>query len=356
MNTIHPSLARLFARTGYVPCASNRKRAVAHRLAHTSAFAQTQELTPFREKLLGVRFCRADRFTDLQRDTKRAKKDKEFARELARGLAPRNVRGIAAADAYIAAYSDRIDAFAALGRPAKISLTKYPANTRVLPCGGEEADALGVLVCRRGKDWSITGSHRTSHNHSPGQTTWKNGRAVSYSRAVNTTTIRALAVMLSPRLVRADLNGRLVAIPAPVGCAWNIDSHGLRIARGPDDYHPEGMDFLADDPAAQMLSKLEANAATRRATALRALAEQAASEGIYVCLADSIRAGNCRVGSESFAARHGLDRARHYGAPELLAIANGDGGRVRLAITAAKYRHAADLARGYSLLAEHVAS
>jgi hypothetical protein len=351
---LHPSLTRLYARTGYVPSSRNRKRAFAHRLAHTSAFPRTQEEFPFRISR-NCYFWRKNKYTEVQRTTKRAKKDKEFARTLARSLAPSKVRSIAAADAYIAAYPARCYAYTALGSPAKIIPRKYPANAHALPCGADEADALGVSVCKRGKDWTVEGSHRTSHSHTPGETTWKNGRAVGYTRAINTTTIRALAVMLSPALVRADLNGKLIAVTAPTGCAWSLDANGLRITRGPDDYHPEGIDFLCADPTAQMLVKLEANAATRRATALRALAENAANEGIFVCLADSIRAGNCRAGSESFAARHNLHRARHYGAIELLTLANGDSARVRLAITAAKYRHAADLSRGYSMLAEHVA-
>jgi len=355
MNSIHPSLARLYIRTGYAPVARNRKRALAHQLARTRAFAQTQEAAPFRQAFSWRTIRRADKFSAKERATRRAQNDNKFAHQLARTLAPKNVRSIASIAAYIAARPARALAFCALGNPAKFTIPTYPANACALPCGVEEAAALGVQVCQRGKDWSVKGSHLTSHTHTPGWTIWKNRRAVGYTRAENTTTIRAIVLVLSPQLVRADLNGKPVAVLAPAGCVWNIDANGLRITKGPDDYHPEGIDFLAPDPAAQMLAKLNANADARRATALRALAEQAANEGIFVCLADSIRAGNCRAGSEAFAVRHNLDRSRHYGAPELLSIANGDDGRIRLAISAAKYRHAADLARGFSVLAEHVA-
>jgi hypothetical protein len=82
-------------------------------------------------------------------------------------------------------------------------------------------------------------------------------------------------------------------------------------------------------------------------------AEIAQNEGVFVCLADSIRAGNCKIGTLNFAERHRLDTSRHYTAIELLAQANGDAGRVRLAITAARFRHNQEMDRGYCDLSEH---
>ena len=56
-------------------------------------------------------------------------------------------------------------------------------------------------------------------------------------------------------------------------------------------------------------------------------------------LADSLAAGNCQAGSEQFARRHGLNPTRWYKPNELLAVANGDAQRVRLAVLAAVRRH-----------------
>jgi len=361
---LHPSLLRLFARAGLAPVSRNRKRAFAHRLSRARLNAPTYQGLALEthwgqhrglcQTPITAASFRSIKFSPAQRIIRRAKKDKKFARELARELAPRNVRSIAAVDAYIKALPARAIAFEALGNPAKIKVATWPANAKALQCGEEEATALKISVCKRGKDWSISGGNQTSHSHAPGVTKWRGGRAVGYSRATNTTTIRAIALVVSPRLVRADLHGKLVSVLAPEGTTWKIDADGVLLSQGRDDYHPEGMDFLASDPAAQMIAALNRNAEARRLTELRALAEIADNAGIFVCLADSLRAGNCRGGTVSFCHKHSLDFARHYSATELLAQANGDSGRVRLAITAAKYRHAREVETGFSLLADHM--
>jgi hypothetical protein len=242
---------------------------------------------------------------------------------------------------------------------AKISPIKalrYPVNAHQLPCDVETAEFLGAKVIKRGKDWEVQGSFSTRFSHTPGQTTWRNGRAVSYSRAENVTYVRAVGLILSPSLLVISLHGQKDAKhTAPEGCTWKIDNNGIALVRGRDDYHLETSDFLAQNPIAQILVKLETNAEKRREMECRDAAEKASAEGVFVCLADSIRAGNCRAGSLSFAQRHNLSIVKHYPALELLAQANGDSGRVKLAITAAKIRHRKEIERGYAVLAEHVA-
>ena len=92
---------------------------------------------------------------------------------------------------------------------------------------------------------------------------------------------------------------------------------------------------------------------TRQRMAAERAVEAAAVAGVYVCLADSIRAGNCRQGTLNFGQRHGLDPARHYSAPDLLAMANGDASRVRVAVTAARLRHEREMTAGVCELADH---
>ena len=176
---------------------------------------------------------------------------------------------------------------------------------------------------------------------------------MSYSRAENITYVRSIGLVKNPQTLVADLNGRKITVTLPEGIRWDIDVNGLRAVRGRDDYHIDADDLLMADPLAQITLLLDKNAALRRETELRQAAEQAENEGVYVCLADSLRAGNCRAGSESFASRHHLDTRKHYPALELLKQANGDGQRVKLAITAAKLRHSREMAQGFALLTEH---
>jgi hypothetical protein len=98
-------------------------------------------------------------------------------------------------------------------------------------------------------------------------------------------------------------------------------------------------------------AKAKAYAAARAADA--AAVKRAEEIGVMVCLADSVRAGNCRAGSENFARNHGLDPSKHYTPAEVLAVANGQTRFVALACTAALRRTIRELDRGYSDLAEH---
>jgi hypothetical protein len=86
---------------------------------------------------------------------------------------------------------------------------------------------------------------------------------------------------------------------------------------------------------------------------LEAIIDKGEAAGVAVCLADSLRAGNCRPGSESFARQHGLDSRAHYSAAELLAVANGSTRFVRAAVVSAIRRERKELAAGVCLLADH---
>ena len=162
---------------------------------------------------------------------------------------------------------------------------------------------------------------------------------------------------------------------APRGYRWDIDANGLMLRKCGQasgwDYHPTASELLdaRQDRGRGLVAVLKEARATRlaaereakrREKQSRAKARQeqeaikrAEREGATVCLADSLRAGNCRAGSESWAIRHGLDARRHYTPSEILSHANGDASRVALVITAALRRHRTEMARGYADLADH---
>ena len=111
--------------------------------------------------------------------------------------------------------------------------------------------------------------------------------------------------------------------------------------------------LLRKDAVAHITSQLQANAERRNLMKAQMAAEKAQMEGVWVCLADALRAGNCKAGCLAFAERHQISASKHYPAPALLDMANGEAGRVRLAITAASIRHRKEMEQGFALLEEH---
>lgn len=165
--------------------------------------------------------------------------------------------------------------------------------------------------------------------------------------------------------------GKKASLKAPRGYRWDRDANGLRIVSLTDrrkDYHPDSDDLRSYD--ARALAKKATDLFARRQAEARQAREElrldklsadertkliakAEREGCMVCLADSLRAGNCRAGTEAFAQRHNLDPRRHYKPTQLLRIANGQADRVKLAVAVALRRHRHEMTVGYALLDEH---
>lgn len=142
-------------------------------------------------------------------------------------------------------------------------------------------------------------------------------------------------------------------VQAGRGYQWGTDANGVRLVRLADgaDYHPSSDEIRSGRTA--IIATLRERADTRKKATAAAkrdaqIIARACKDGVWVCLADAIAAGNCRTGTESFARRHGLDISRHYRA-EVLPREQGDTSRrVALAVLAAQRRQARDLERGYA--------
>ena len=104
---------------------------------------------------------------------------------------------------------------------------------------------------------------------------------------------------------------------------------------------------------ADVRSALAKRIETAEQTELAAIIDRGEAAGVNVCLADSLRAGNCRQGTLGFGDRHHLNPARHYTAGELLAIANGNGRFVRAAVIAALRRERREQSAGVCSLVDH---
>ena len=170
------------------------------------------------------------------------------------------------------------------------------------------------------------------------------------------------------RITRAGMvyvfRGKSYTFRHPHGYRWSRDSNGLRLyslADPRNDYHPDSGDLLPNGKQATLRSLsavVRGNAEARRAVARgerRAIAssKRAEGEGCRVCLADSLRAGTCCIGTREWARRHGLDATRHYRPSEVLALANGDSHRVALVVTVALKRHREEMAAGACVVADH---
>lgn len=229
------------------------------------------------------------------------------------------------------------------------------------------ARKCGASIDMRGKDATLAPTFRSSYGiHEASSWAWKDSgkpakdycagkHGTEYTRATHDNFVRSFAI---PRGNRAEYvcHNTLATIVLPEGYLWDVDANGLRALDASSrhvDYHPEAGELLRKNAAALIVEALEENRERRNLMRAHQAAEAAQLEGVYVCLADSVRAGNCRAGSESFAARHNLSLSRHYSAPELLAMANGEAGRVRMAITAARLRHEREMAHGFTVLSEH---
>lgn len=162
-------------------------------------------------------------------------------------------------------------------------------------------------------------------------------------------------------------------LKAPRGWKWNVDANGIRLRTkatnsGMADYHPSASEILncslpqlrklARDNQAKRKALLAEFAKKEKAkqesqeAAERAI-KRAESEGATVCLADSLRAGNCLAGTQQWASRHGFDFNRHYKPSDVLAKANGDTHRVALVVNVALRRHKLEMERGYADLEDH---
>ena len=220
------------------------------------------------------------------------------------------------------------------------------------------SEKYGFKCRKTGKNWELIASIEPSEiRHIDGETEWKNGKPKSYTRATNDNYVRSFAIILDSQKIEGIFHETRYGLELPAGYAWDKDQDGLKavdVTTPENDYHPRVEDIFRGSE--YIITQLLENQAKRERQAAIAAAEKAELEGIYICLKDSLRAGNCFTGSTGFAARHGLSVAKHYSAFEILKIAeknNDNFSRAKLAISAAIEQHQKEMEHGYTLLEDH---
>lgn len=156
------------------------------------------------------------------------------------------------------------------------------------------------------------------------------------------------------RVLRIRFAGKKYDVKPLRGWSWGIDSNGVKLYKNsnPDiDYHVDQTDVL-DLPATA--KKAIENFKTRKLMEkTNKIAKKLPIKDVMVCAVDSIRAGNCRVGTENFAKAHNIKLDRHIPATVLEKIDTTSKDRVQKAINFAKIRQAKEIAQGFSVLKNH---
>lgn len=212
---------------------------------------------------------------------------------------------------------------------------------------------VGAQIHLRGKNATIKPCSTESHHvHEDGSTRWVGGTPREYTRATNDNYVRSLALIVSPQRVEYVLHTTHVIVDLPDGYTWDKD-WGLRVVHGVDDYHPDCDDLIAEDAPQRLVDNLHKNRERRRRLAKKQAVERAEMAGVWVCVRDSVNAGNCRVGTANYASKHHLDARRHYPAGRILDLANGDEWAVRLALKSAVHRHNREVKAGICHVSDH---
>jgi len=286
---------------------------------------------------------------------KRCKKDKSFRKTILATLKPTKAKTRKQVEKYVGEHRARqANIKILLGSGIVKTNPELPSNVAKMYIHHELAESQGVEVCKRGKDWSVVPAINPYFQHTDGSTEWKNGRAVSYTRATNTTGVRSYGIVLSEKSAVFFIVEKKVEITLPEGVTWDIDDMGIRIKKGKYDFHPTAGEIMSMNPIVVMVAELERNAELQKKIELELAVEVANSAGVYVCAKDSLRVGNCLQGTIKFANNLGIDPVNHYAASQLLTmVVKNEYQRFKLVINFACRRFKGEMEKGFSLISDH---
>ena len=240
------------------------------------------------------------------------------------------------------------------GKRAKITGRESPSKVwcSLIQIDPATATEAGAKICRMGKDYRVRPTWGTESRivRCPGETRWKRGRPVRYTRAQNTTYVPSWGLILDDGTLQVRIGQRDMLIAQHVGHHWDVDRYGLRLVRDSDgaDYHPSAADLLVG----LSLPHIIASAALSRQSTQ--LADTGDLSEIYVCRRDSWLGGNCRVGTEAWVQQHKI-RNGHVRADIVRRFAQDSQSwmSAKKAVAVAAKRHLLEMQRGVCDLSEH---
>lgn len=261
----------------------------------------------------------------LDREALRARDDAKFRRRWVAGL-KRQYEALAnVPTATLKQVSDAASSFSERKKKVKAIMMRcaiarikwmpselVPIKVGVLVAVSEDwARKAKAPLNMRGKDASIYPTRRYSHGeHSEGVTEWRNGKAVSYTRATHNNYVRSFALINGP-VCEYALHEWEFRFTCPDGYSWRVDSLGLCLVAGDGvEYHPELHELRSKDPVSHMVASIAASRRQRQERLAANLKDlPAGAESCRVTLEDSRRAGNCVEGTLRWcSAKLGMDR------------------------------------------------
>lgn len=235
----------------------------------------------------------------------------------------------------------------------------YGLKPYLLPVSIYDAQWLrnrGAQIDFRGKNATIRHTLKNSYGiHRDPETEWKNGKPISYTRAVHDNYVRSFVIIEDERTATIAVHTQDKKVELPQGYKFAIDASGLKVCSVADndaDYHPTCRELWDLGDGKKIVSLIETNAAKRKKELEDFEREKQELEGVMVCAADSKNGGNCKEGTLSFIQRNSFSADRHYEARFLLPLCKKEP-RVRLAIAHAVKRHKKELEQGYSVISDH---
>lgn len=203
-----------------------------------------------------------------------------------------------------------------------------------------------------------------------GETTWRNGRAVSYKRVSYIWSLDAFGA-IDGNMLRWKFGYTLGAKVAPEGWYWDVDGLGIRLVSQDDsdiDLHVSMVHMLEFTPD-EIADQATQNAVIRwqddqrreeqefdyaeRQKQKAQVQELIDSGELYVCLEDSYSAGNCKTGTLAWVERYfkrTLSMGRKAVPAKMVAHIKDQHYLIGKAIRAAYDRHMRSLEQGFSEL------
>ena len=97
-------------------------------------------------------------------------------------------------------------------------------NAGLLPVHVDTFVKFKARVIRRGANWRVVSDIENVHEHTEGQTHWRYERPRGYSRAENTTHVRAVYCVVQPTVLTAIINRTWLRVVLPEGFTWKVVS------------------------------------------------------------------------------------------------------------------------------------
>lgn len=140
--------------------------------------------------------------------------------------------------------------------------------------------------CTRGKDWAILPTFKKSYfRHFEGETKWRGGRIVGYTRAVNDNFVRSFGVLINEKRINYIIHESEYSLQIKnEDFIFDRDEYGLKICfenSRQDDFHFDADDLL--DGEEHLISICTENREDRLRLKAMKMAEMAELEGIKVC-------------------------------------------------------------------------